>query len=217
MQSYIIIKTINKMYKNAIITTDVGQNQLWTTQFIDIDNNKRLLTSGGLGTMGYGLPAAIGAKIACPDKDVISISGDGGVQMNIQELATAVCQELPIIVCILNNGYLGNVRQWQEMFYNKRYSSTCLRYRKSCEKNCKNRDKCCPEYTPNFVKLAESYGCQGIRVQERAEVEKAFKAAKKNKKSPTIIEFIIDDSINVLPMVPPGNPLKDMILKKEEK
>ena len=212
-----IIKTINKMYKNAIITTDVGQNQLWTTQFIDIDNNKRLLTSGGLGTMGYGLPAAIGAKIACPDKDVISISGDGGVQMNIQELATAVCQELPIIVCILNNGYLGNVRQWQEMFYNKRYSSTCLRYRKSCEKNCKNRDKCCPEYTPNFVKLAESYGCQGIRVQEMSEVEKAFKAAKKNKKSPTIIEFIIDDSINVLPMVPPGNPLKDMILKKEEK
>ena len=167
--------------------------------------------------MGYGLPAAIGAKIACPDKDVISISGDGGVQMNIQELATAVCQELPIIVCILNNGYLGNVRQWQEMFYNKRYSSTCLRYRKSCEKNCKNRDKCCPEYTPNFVKLAESYGCQGIRVQEMSEVEKAFKAAKKNKKSPTIIEIIIDDSINVLPMVPPGNPLKDMILKKEEK
>lgn len=103
------------------------------------------------------------------------------------------------------------------MFYNKRYSSTCLRYRKSCEKNCKNRDKCCPEYTPNFVKLAESYGCQGIRVQEMSEVEKAFKAAKKNKKSPIIIEFIIDDSINVLPMVPPGNPLKDMILKKEEK
>ena len=211
-----IIKTINKMYKNAIITTDVGQNQLWTTQFIDIDNNKRLLTSGGLGTMGYGLPAAIGAKIACPNKDVISISGDGGIQMNIQELATAICQELPIVVCILNNGYLGNVRQWQEMFYNKRYSSTCLKYRKSCDKNCKNKDKCCPEYTPNFIKLAESYGCQAIRVYEKSEVEKAFKIAKKNKKSPTIIEFIIDDSLNVLPMVPPGNPLEDMILDKEE-
>lgn len=211
-----IIKTINKMYKNAIITTDVGQNQLWTTQFIDIDNNKRLLTSGGLGTMGYGLPSAIGAKIGCPKKDVISISGDGGVQMNIQEIATAVCQELPIVVCIFNNGYLGNVRQWQEMFYNKRYSSTCLRYRKSCDKNCSNRDKCCPEYTPNFVKLAESYGAKGIRVTQRNEVEKAFKEAKKNQKTPTIIEFIIDDTLNVMPMVPPGNSLKDMIMEKEE-
>ena len=211
-----IIRKINKLYKNAIITTDVGQNQLWTTQFIDIDNNKRLLTSGGLGTMGYGLPSAIGAKIACSDKDVISISGDGGIQMNIQELATAVCQELPITVCIFNNGYLGNVRQWQEMFYNKRYSSTCLKYRKSCDKNCKDKSKCCPEYTPNFIKLAESYGCQAIRVSSKEEVEKAFKQAKKNKKSPTIIEFIIDDRLNVLPMVPPGNPLQDMILKKEE-
>ena len=211
-----IIRKINKLYKNAIITTDVGQNQLWTTQFIDIDNNKRLLTSGGLGTMGYGLPSAIGAKIACPDKDVISISGDGGIQMNIQELATAVCQELPITVCIFNNGYLGNVRQWQEMFYNKRYSSTCLKYRKSCDKNCKDKSKCCPEYTPNFIKLAESYGCQAIRVSSKEEVEKAFKQAKKNKKSPTIIEFIIDDRLNVLPMVPPGNPLQDMILKMEE-
>ena len=210
-----VVKTINKLYKNAIITTDVGQNQLWTTQFIDIDNNKKLLTSGGLGTMGYGLPSAIGAKVACPQKDVISISGDGGIQMNIQELATAVCQELPIVVCILNNGYLGNVRQWQEMFYNKRYSSTCLRYRKSCDKNCKNHDKCCPEYTPNFIMLAQSYGCHAIRVTKKEEVEKAFKEAKKNKKVPTIIEFIIDDSLNVLPMVPPGNSLEDMIMKKE--
>lgn len=211
-----IIKTINKMYKNLVITTDVGQNQLWTTQFIEIDNNKRMLTSGGLGTMGYGFPAAIGAKIGCPKKDVIVISGDGGIQMNIQELATAVCQELPIVICIFNNGYLGNVRQWQEMFYNKRYSSTCLRYRKSCEKNCKNKTICCPEYTPNFVKLAESYGAKGIRVTKRNEVEKAFKEAKKNKKAPTVIEFIIDESLNVLPMVPPGNTLKDMILEEEK-
>ena len=211
-----IIKTINKMYKNLVITTDVGQNQLWTTQFIEIDNNKRMLTSGGLGTMGYGFPAAIGAKIGCPKKDVIVISGDGGIQMNIQELATAVCQELPIVICIFNNGYLGNVRQWQEMFYNKRYSSTCLRYRKSCEKNCENKKICCPEYTPNFVKLAESYGAKGIRVTKRNEVEKAFKEAKKNKKVPTMIEFIIDESLNVLPMVPPGNTLKDMILEEEK-
>ena len=211
-----IIKTINKIYKNAVITTDVGQNQLWTTQFIELDNNKRLLTSGGLGTMGYGLPAAIGAKIGCPKKDVIAISGDGGIQMNIQELATAVCQELPIVVCIFNNGYLGNVRQWQEMFYNKRYSSTCLRYRKSCCDNCANSDMCCPEYTPNFVTLAESFGAKGIRVTRRDEVEKAFKEAKKNKKAPTVIEFIINDNLNVFPMVPPGNTLKDMIMKQEE-
>ena len=212
-----IIKTINKMYDNVIITTDVGQNQLWTTQFIDIDENKKLLTSGGLGTMGYGLPSAIGAKLACPQKDVISISGDGGIQMNIQELATAVCLELPIVVCILNNGYLGNVRQWQEMFYDKRYSSTCLKYRKSCDKNCKDKSKCCPEYTPNFIKLAQSYGAKSIRVTKREEVEKAFDFAKGNKNTPTIIEFIIDDTLNVTPMVPPGNTLKDMLFVKEEK
>lgn len=212
-----IIKTINKMYNNLIVTTDVGQNQLWTTQFIDIDENKKLLTSGGLGTMGYGLPSAIGAKLACPQKDVISISGDGGIQMNIQELATAVCLELPIVVCILNNGYLGNVRQWQEMFYNKRYSSTCLRYRKSCDKNCKDKTKCCPEYTPNFIKLAESYGAKSVRVTKKEEVERAFEYAKSNKNVPTIIEFIIDDTLNVTPMVPPGNTLKDMLFVKEEK
>ncbi len=211
-----IIDNINKIYKNAVITTDVGQNQLWTTQFLEIDNNKRLLTSGGLGTMGYGLPAAIGAKIGCPNKDVINVSGDGGIQMNIQELATAVCQELPITVCILNNGYLGNVRQWQEMFYDKRYSSTCLKYRKSCDENCDKCNKNCPVYTPDFVKLAESYGAKGMRVTKREEVEKAFKEAKKNNTTPTVIEFIIDDTLNVMPMVPPGNTLKDMIMQKEE-
>ena len=119
-----IIQTINEMFKEAIVTTDVGQNQLWTTQFLDIGENKQMLTSGGLGTMGYGFPAAIGAKLGNPHKDVIVISGDGGMQMNIQEMATAVVYELPVIICILNNGYLGNVRQWQEMFYDRRYSST---------------------------------------------------------------------------------------------
>ena len=131
-----IIQSINEMFKDAIVTADVGQNQLWTTQFLEIDENKQMLTSGGLGTMGYGFPAAIGAKLGNPHKDVIVISGDGGMQMNIQEMATAVVYELPIIICILNNGYLGNVRQWQEMFYDRRYSSTCMRYRRSCEIGC---------------------------------------------------------------------------------
>lgn len=210
-----IIKQINENFSNAIISTDVGQNQLWTTQFLEIDNNKRLLTSGGLGTMGYGLPAAIGAKIAEPEKDVISISGDGGIQMNIQELATAVVQELPIIICIFNNGYLGNVRQWQEMFYNKHYSSTCLRYRKSCEKNCGDKNRKCPEYTPNFVELANSYGAKGIRVTNKEEVKEALLQAKNEKDTPTVIEFIIDSNLNVMPMVPQGNALEEMVLSED--
>lgn len=209
-----IIKSINSVFKEAIITTDVGQNQLWTTQFLEIDVNKKLLTSGGLGTMGYGFPAAIGAKIGNPDKYVICISGDGGMQMNIQEMATAIVYELPVIICILNNGYLGNVRQWQEMFYNKRYSSTCLRWRKECINSCGDINKQCPEYTPDFIKLAESYGARGIRVTKAEDIEWALSEAKKSRKVPTVIEFIIDRECNVMPIVPPGNSLKDMILEE---
>lgn len=207
-----IIKTINEMYNNLIITTDVGQNQLWTTQYIEIDENKQLLTSGGLGTMGYGFPAAIGAKLGNMDKDVICISGDGGVQMNIQEMATAVSYELPVTLVILNNGYLGNVRQWQELFFNKRYSSTCLRYRRSCNRNCMNPDKCCPKYTPNFVKLAESYDAVGIRVTNEEELRAAFTKARENKNGPTVIEAYIDPAANVFPMVPGGKSLDQMIM-----
>ena len=127
-----VLRAINKRYKETIIVTDVGQNQLWTTQYIDLDENRQLLTSGGLGTMGYGLPAAMGAQFGNPDKKVIAISGDGGFQMNIQEMATAVVNELPLTLIVFNNDYLGNVRQWQELYFNKRYSSTCLRWRKSC-------------------------------------------------------------------------------------
>lgn len=211
-----VIKAINELFTDAIIATDVGQNQLWTTQFLDIGENKQMLTSGGLGTMGYGFPAAIGAKLGNPQKDVIVVSGDGGMQMNIQEMATAIVYELPIIICILNNGYLGNVRQWQEMFYDKRYSSTCMRYRKSCEIGCNTPQKCCPEYTPDFVRLAESYGAKGIRVTKAQDIETALITAKANKKTPTIIEFIIDRESNVMPIVPPGNSLEDMILESEE-
>lgn len=207
-----IIRTINEMYNNLIITTDVGQNQLWTTQYIEIDENKQLLTSGGLGTMGYGFPAAIGAKLGNMDKDVICISGDGGVQMNIQEMATAVSYELPVTLVILNNGYLGNVRQWQELFFNKRYSSTCLRYRRSCNRDCMNPDKCCPKYTPNFVKLAESYDAVGIRVTNEEELRAAFTKARENKNGPTVIEAYIDPAANVFPMVPGGKSLDQMIM-----
>ena len=211
-----IIQKINRVFSNAIITTDVGQNQLWTTQFLELTAQKQMLTSGGLGTMGYGLPAALGAQLGNPDKDVITICGDGGIQMNIQEMATAMVYELPVIVCILNNGYLGNVRQWQEMFFDKRYSSTCLRYRRSCSATCNTPSVACPEYTPDFIRLAESYGAKAIRVQCREEIENALLEAKNTKKIPTVIEFIIEREENVFPIVPPGNPLSDMIMGGNE-
>jgi len=211
-----IIQSVNECFKDAVIATDVGQNQLWATQFLEIDENKQMLISGGLGTMGYGFPAAIGAKLGNPNKDVIVISGDGGMQMNIQEMATAVCYELPIIICILNNGYLGNVRQWQEMFYNKHYSSTCMRYRRSCEAGCNTPNHCCPEYTPDFIALAESYGAKGIRVTRAEDIKTALYDAKQNTKTPTVIEFIIDREINVMPIVPPENALNEMILESGE-
>ncbi|WP_333859572.1 biosynthetic-type acetolactate synthase large subunit [Clostridium sp.] len=213
MTPEVIIDKINKIFSNAIVVTDVGQNQLWTTQFLELDENKKMLTSGGLGTMGYGFPAALGAKIGNPDKDVIVISGDGGMQMNIQEMATAIVYEIPLIICILNNGYLGNVRQWQEMFFNKRYSSTCLQYRKHCSRECNNPNKGCPKYTPDFVKLAESYGAIGIRVTRTEEIEDAFNTAKKSTTIPTVIEFVIGREENVLPIVPPGNSLSEMIIE----
>ncbi len=206
-----IINVINEMFENSVIVTDVGQNQLWTTQYIELKKHRQLLTSGGLGTMGYGFPAAMGAKIGNPDKDVICISGDGGMQMNIQELATAVVLELPLILCVFNNTYLGNVRQWQELFYGKRYSSTCLKARKSCAKNCFDKNKECPKYTPDFVKLAESYEAQGIRVFSKDEIIPAFEKARMKQDGPTIIEFIIEEEANVFPMVPVGKPLSEMM------
>lgn len=203
-----IIQYINENYKKPIVTTDVGQNQLWTTQFIELQGNKQLLTSGGLGTMGYGFPAAIGAQIGNPKSRVFAISGDGGVQMNIQELATAVSLELPITLIIFNNEYLGNVRQWQEMLFKKRYSSTHLKYRRSIKEENANIP-----YTPDFVKLAESYFAYGKRITKEEEIPEAFKFADEHKNAPTVLEFIIDSNINVSPMVPIGNALKDMIMQ----
>lgn len=210
-----VIEAVNEFFTDAVITTDVGQNQLWTAQFLNIDEKKQMLTSGGLGTMGYGFPAAIGAKLGNPQKDVIVISSDGGIQMNIQEMATAVVYELPIVICILNNGYLGNVRQWQEMFYNRHCSSTCMRWRRSCEAGCNRPKHDCPEYTPDFIRLAESYGAKGIRITKPEDIRTAFEFAKQNTKVPTVIEFIIDRETNVMPIVPPGNALSDMILESE--
>lgn len=212
-----VIDYINNHYNRPVVSTDVGQNQLWTTQFLEVEGGHQLLTSGGQGTMGYGLPAAIGAQFGCPRGRVFCISGDGGVQMNIQELATAVINHLPLTLIILNNGYLGNVRQWQQFFYDKRYACTRL------------LDKEAPHivtqayidsgdfhYVPDFVKLAESYGAKAMRVTDPKDIAKAFTLADGNHEGPTILEFIIETELNVLPMVPAGKSLKDMLLEDKK-
>ena len=204
-----IVEEMNRQFDEAIITTDVGQHQMFVTQYVDITEKKQLVTSGGLGTMGYGFPAAIGAKLGNPDKPVIAISGDGGMQMNIQEFATAVLEELPLVLCVFNNEYLGMVRQWQKLFYGKRYGMTNLR---SGALFRRTNGEEMPEYTPDFVKLAESYGAKGIRVTKKEEIAPAFEAAKKNTKVPTLIEFIIDPEDLVYPMIQPGGTLEDMIM-----
>ena len=213
MTPQMIMEGINKTFEEAIYVTDVGQNQMWATQYLDITEKHQMITSGGLGTMGFGFPAAVGAKIANRDKTVICVTGDGGFQMNMQEMATAVVQEAPVIVCLLNNQYLGMVRQMQQLFYGKRYEATCLRRRRSCPENCKGPSAICPPYEPDFVKWAESYGVMGIRVEKAEDVEAALQQAKANKKTPTVIEFMISSDELVLPMVKGGNPMSEMILK----
>ncbi|MCD5412030.1 MAG: biosynthetic-type acetolactate synthase large subunit [Thermodesulfovibrionales bacterium] len=202
-QSSDVIKpqfVVEKIYEltegDAIVTTEVGQNQMWAAQFYKFDNPRMFLTSGGLGTMGYGFPAAIGAQLACPDKLVIDIAGDGSIQMNIQELATAVIGNLPVKVAILNNRYLGMVRQWQELFYQERYSYTHL------------------DVVPDFVKLADAYGAVGLRATKPNEVEPVLKEAFKVKK-PVLIDFVVDWKEKVYPMVPAGATLDTMLFEEE--
>ena len=211
-----IIDYINNHYDRPVVTTDVGQNQLWTTQFLEIEGNHQLLTSGGLGTMGYGFPAAIGAQFGNPTKRVFAICGDGGVQMNIQEFATAMHYHLPVTLVVINNGYLGNVRQWQQLFYDKRYACTNLLMDESAIVTRDMIDNDEFEYVPDFVKLAEAYGAQGIRVTKAEELEAAFTKADAFKKGPTLIECIVPTELNVLPMVPAGKSLSDMLLKDKK-
>lgn len=179
--------------KDAIITTEVGQNQMWTAQFYKFDNPRQFITSGGLGTMGYGLPAAIGAKIAFPDRQVIDVAGDGSIQMNIQELATAKQYNCPVKVLILNNNYLGMVRQWQNFFYNKRYSSTTM------------------NVTPDFVELAKAYGALGLRATTKEQVEPVIKEALASDKT-VIMDIKIAREEEVYPMVPAGKATTEMLL-----
>ncbi len=190
-----VIESIYELTKGeAIISTEVGQNQMWTAQYFPFVKPRTLLTSGGLGTMGYGFPAAMGAQAAFPDKLVIDISGDGSFQMNSQELATVVQYHLPVKVVILNNGYLGMIRQWQEFFYGKRYASSSLE-----------------GFSPDFVKLAEAYGAVGLRTNKPEEVVPVLKKAF-SIPEPVIIDFEVDPEENVYPMVPAGEALNQMRL-----
>ncbi len=204
-----IIEEMNRQFDDAILVTDVGQHMMLVSQYAEITEKKQLIMSGGLGTMGYGFPAAIGAQIGNPEKRVIVVSGDGGMQMNIQEFATAVLEETPVIACVFNNTYLGMVRQWQKLFYGKRYGMTNLR---AGALSRRTQGEEFPEYTPDFVKLAESYGAKGIRVTKTEEIKTAFEEAKQNTKTPTLIEFIIDPEEMVYPMIKPGGTLEDMIM-----
>ena len=210
-----IIEKVNETFPDAIIATDVGQHQMWTAQFYNFTKPRTLLTSGGLGTMGYGFPAAIGAQLGNRDKTVIDIAGDGSIQMNIQELATAVHEELPVIIVILNNEYLGMVRQWQELFFDKKYAGTCLRRNDKCPPECHTPGDKCPPYVPDFVKLAEAYGAIGIRVEKQEDIVPALKKAGESKKVPVVIEFIVEQEANVMPMVPAGAAVNNMMLEGE--
>ncbi|NMG83455.1 MAG: acetolactate synthase large subunit [Methanosarcinales archaeon] len=187
-----VVESIYELYPDAIIVTEVGQNQMWAEQYFKYTKPRTFISSGGLGTMGYGFPAAIGAKVGRPDATVIDIAGDGSFQMNSQEIATAVQSEIPVVVAILNNGYLGMVHQWQELFFEERYSSTVI------------------EESVDFVKLAEAYNAVGLRAVKPEDVKPILKEAVESGK-PTIIDFIIDKTENVFPMVPAGAAINEII------
>lgn len=191
---FVIQKAAEVTSHEAIVVSDVGQNQMFAAQFYGYQHPRTHLSSGGLGTMGYGFPASLGAKVACPDQTVICITGDGGFQMNIQELATAVKYKIAVKIILLNNGFLGMVRQWQDLFYKKRYSHTHL-----------------SDANPDFVKVAESYGAVGYRIEKREDVVPTIKKAMEINDKPVLMEFIVEPESQVFPMVPAGAGLNEMI------
>ncbi len=187
-----VVEQISEVCPDAIIVTEVGQNQMWAAQFFNYKNPRTFISSGGLGTMGYGFPAAMGVKVGRPGSTVIDIAGDGSFQMNSQELATVVQEDIPVIVAVLNNGFLGMVRQWQELFFNRRFSSTCV------------------QDSVDFVKLAEAYGALGLRAKKKSDVNDVIKEAVKSER-PTVIDFVVEREENVSPMVPAGAAINEIL------
>ncbi len=195
---YVIQKLYQVTEGKAIITSDVGQHQMWAAQYYHFDRPRQWINSGGLGTMGFGLPAAMGAKLAFPDQDVACVTGDGSIQMMLQELSTMKQYYTPVKIVNLNNGYLGMVRQWQEFFYQKRYSMTYM------------------EALPNFVMLAEAYGHVGMRIEKPSDVEGALREAFAMKDRTVFLDFITDQDENVFPMIPSGGGQNEMLLAERD-
>ena len=193
MTPQMIMEHINHTFDEAVFVTDVGQNQMWATQYLDIDEKRQMITSGGLGTMGFGFPAAIGAKIGNRDTEVVCVTGDGGFQMNIQEMGTIMEQKAPVKMILLNNNFLGNVRQWQAMFFNRRYSFT-------------------PMLNPDYMKIASAYDIPSRRVMTREELKGAIEEMLATD-GPFLLEACVMEEGNVLPMTPPGGSVNQMLLE----
>jgi acetolactate synthase I/II/III large subunit len=211
-----IIETLSRLAdENAIIVTDVGQHQMFAALYYHHRQPRSFITSGGLGTMGFGLPAAMGAAMANPDRQVIAVCGDGGFQMNIQELPTCALNNIRVKALVLNNEYLGMVRQWQEMFWNKHYSKVCLRQRADCPPQCQGPNPNCPEkYLPDFVKVAEANGVKGLRAEKASDVEAMLKEGFAHP-GPVVMECLVRKEENVYPMVPAGKAIDEILMGNE--
>jgi acetolactate synthase-1/2/3 large subunit len=209
---YVIEKLSEMTREDAVIVTDVGQHQMFSALYYKHNKPRCFISSGGLGTMGFGLPAAMGAALALPKRQVVAICGDGGFQMNIQELATCAINRIPVKALVINNQYLGMVRQWQELFWNKQYSKVCLKQVPDCPPECKGPNAKCPEvYIPDFVKVAEANGVKGLRAKTMDELEKMLKEGLAHP-GPVVMECLVRKEANVYPMVPGGKAIDEILL-----
>jgi len=211
LPQYVIDRINRWIDPGAIIATDVGQHQMWSALFIRHRSPRSFLSSGGLGTMGFGLPAAMGAALGCPGRQVVLISGDGSIQMNIQELATCAVNRIPVKIVVLNNSCLGMVRQWQELFYNAAYSKICLKEKPDCRPACSGQRPDCPHsYWPDFVRVAEANGLPGFRATKPGEVDDVLRRGF-GADGPVLMEFAVKNSENVFPMVPGGKAINQIL------